>query len=68
VVGQILGGGSFADETSMTEDNWALSVLLNVLAYVLIFAFGSVLAATTYVALRADKEGIGGVDLAKVFE
>jgi len=56
------------ERTVITDDDWALRVVSNAVSQMVTFAFGSVLSATAYVALRADKEGVGAVDLATVFE
>ncbi len=52
----------------INPDDWRLYVLLNVGVQAIVGALGAVMAATTYVSLRSDKDGVGVGELARVFE
>lgn len=75
-VGMVLGLGLesvLIDKVAMGSvevvkpDDWRLYVMLQVGIQLFAGALGATLSATTYVALRNSKEGIGADELSKVF-
>lgn len=52
----------------VNPEDWTLYVFINVGVQVVAGALGSVIAATAYVSLRSDKDGVGVGELARVFE
>ena len=80
IIGVLSGVVGYVLETALVEtatiggtkvvhpDDWNLYVFLNVGVQIVVGALGSVIAATAYVALRNDKDGVGVGELARVFE
>jgi hypothetical protein len=56
------------DDEIVAPHHWKRYVFVTVGLQIITGALGAVMAATAYVGLRNDKEGVGALDLSKVFE
>lgn len=59
---------SIGDTEVINPGDWKTYVFVNIGVQIVIGALGAVIAATAYVSLRNDKDGVGVGELARVFD